>query len=44
MAKGYLENKWKDKKLSYYKRRKEAEGYLDYALGIVDRAQKRNDR
>ena len=39
MARECLESK----KSSYYKSRKEAEGYLDYALGIVDRAQKRND-
>ena len=45
MAKGWLENKWKllgpKYNMSYYKRRKEAERHLDYALAIVDRAKKR---
>ena len=45
MARMWLENHWKDKgpeyNLSYYKRKKEAEWHLDYALGIADRALKR---
>ena len=44
-AKRWLENHWKhlgpEYNLSYYKRKKEAEWHLDYALGIADRALKR---
>ena len=45
IARCLLENKFKDKgpefDLPYAKRKEEAEKMLDYALGIVDRAKKR---
>ena len=45
MARLWLENHWKhlgpEYNISYYKRKKEAEWHLDYALGIADRALKR---
>ena len=45
IARCLLENKFKDKgpefDIPYNKRKEEAEKMLDYALAIVDRAQKR---